>query len=300
MTLRHALRSRTTSSCPLSRSRHCRRHGRGRAGCHADACDSAEGSADPSSPLTPPSPPRSPAAPCSGSATPPRRPPSRRPVSTRSSRMLVSTSSGPTSVAARRPSRPSAPTPSTSAPLKTSRRCSLSGPAPTSGSSRRESRRCPQPPGLRARHRPGRRRQVARGPRGQEDRLLARPGAGRACVAGAGQGRAHPGRCGARRDAECRRRLRQRGRQQAGRRGPAGRDPADPVRREVREGRRHLDPDRDPRRPEPALRARRRPSRTQTRRPRWPSTSSCGPRPSSGSTRTPTSTPRRSTSTTRG
>ena len=43
-----------------------------------------------------------------------------------------------------------------------------------------------------------------------------------------------------------------------------------------------------------------RPRRTRARRPRWPSTSSCGPRPSSGSTSTPRSTPRRSTSTTRG
>ena len=112
-----------------------------------------------------------------------------------------------------------------------------------------------QPPGLRAGCRPGRRRDVPGGPQGQEDRLLPRPGAGRAGAAGARQGRAEPGRRRARRDPERRRRLRQRARQQGGRRRAAGRHPADVVPREVRQRRRHLDPHRDPRRPEPALRA---------------------------------------------
>ena len=103
-----------------------------------------------------------------------------------------------------------------------------------------------QPPRLRAGRRSGRRREVPGGPEGQEDRLLPRPGAGRAGAEGARQGGTDPGRRRARRDPERRRRLRQRPRQQAGRRGAARRHPADVVPREVRQRRRHLDPDRHP------------------------------------------------------
>ena len=114
-----------------------------------------------------------------------------------------------------------------------------------------------QPPRLRAGRGAGRRGEVPGGPQGQEDRLLPRPGAGGTGAAGAGQGRTDPGRRRARRDPERRRRLRQRPRQQAGRRGPARRHPADVVPREVRQRRRHIHPHGHPRRPEPALRARR-------------------------------------------